>query len=143
MRNMDSKRLVALAIYFLITFLLLWEAYDFVVVNEGVRYFRDQPIQLLWAAGGGIVGGFAVVGFLRLPEHQRHAAKLTALVCCAIALTIFAVSFIRILWLLHSSELVKPSFWQIVEIAIGLLGLSGFAWLEFIRVFKRKKSLFF
>lgn len=140
---MQLRRSIVAAIWLVIALAILWQIFDFVVVNEGIRYFAAEPIRILLALGVGVIGGLGVLGWHQLPERQRRVAKLILSTSCAIALSAFAVSFVSLLWSLKSTDVALPSPWQIAGITIGFVILGGFAWWEFFRTLKHKESLFF
>ncbi len=63
----------------LITALIIHDLYEFIVTNEGIRYFSSEPIRLAYVALLGVVGGMIAFGISRLSPASQRNLKLFAL----------------------------------------------------------------
>jgi hypothetical protein len=63
----------------LIAALTVREVYDFLVTNEGLRYFSSEPRRILYVLLLGIAGGSVAFGLSRLSPRSQRTLKLTLL----------------------------------------------------------------
>jgi hypothetical protein len=63
----------------LITGLIIQGIYEFVVTNEGIRYFLSAPMRLVYAVLLGVAGGIVAFGVSRLSPASQRNVKLLAL----------------------------------------------------------------
>ena len=63
----------------LIIGLIIHDIYEFVVTNEGIRYFSSEPIRLAYVVLLGVMGGIIALGISRLSPDSQRNLKLFAL----------------------------------------------------------------
>lgn len=63
----------------LITGLIIHDIYEFVVTNEGIRYFSSEPIRLAYVVLLGVTSGIVAFGISRLSPDSQRNLKLFAL----------------------------------------------------------------
>lgn len=61
------------------TVMTVWEIYEFLVTNEGVRYFTSDPRRLLPVVFLGVAGGIVAFGVSRLSPRSQRILNLIAL----------------------------------------------------------------
>lgn len=121
------------------------EAYDFVVTNQGLRYYAKSPEQIIFVLIFAVVLGFAINGFVRLKPETQRRAKLIGLALISLAMTWFAASFG---WTLIVTASMWLSFDELhmkvmpVVAVLAMAGLSLLFWFEFFQVLRHRETKF-
>ena len=120
-RNRNAMRRVPLILgLVLITGLIIHDIYEFIVTNEGIRYFSSEPIRLAYVVLLGVAGGMIALGISRLSPASQRRLKLFALGAFGLFL-IGAAVFAG--WLFYSVR-TAPIFYG--GAAIGWMAFAGF-----------------
>jgi H+/Cl- antiporter ClcA len=121
----------------LIVAMTIREVYEFLVTNEGVRYFSSEPKRLLYVILLGAVGGLVALWISRLSPGFQRRLKLAALGAFGVFLT-GGLAFFGLV-IATTAPVVREAgmFWWVIA---GLLGMSiaaGLVWLEFRQEWRR------
>ena len=124
----------------LLAVLTVWEAYDFLVTNDGVGYFTLHPRRLLYVVAIGVGGGLLAFGFSRLAPLPRRALKLAALGGFAACVTVFLI--ILAMRLASFAPMITESgMWGWVVTALASLTVVAvLVWLEFYSVWRQHED---
>ena len=127
------KKLILILICLLVTTQLAQDVYEFLVTNEGLKFYSRQPRWIIFVMGVGFVGGLVALIFSKMSCKSRRLIKLASLACFALGA---AVASLFTLWMIYTF-LNPPFIFTINEIqAFGLLlffcaVLAGIIWMEF------------
>jgi hypothetical protein len=125
----------------LITGLIIHDLYEFVVTNEGIRYFSSEPIRLAYVVLLGVAGGIVAFGISRLsPESQRNL-KLFALGVFGLFLIGGAVFTGYLFWLLRTAPIIYDGAawgWVLAGFISAALAAGVVSW-EFSRVWTQAR----
>ncbi len=121
----------------LITALIIHDIYEFVVTNEGIRYFSSEPKRLLYVLLLGALGGLIALAISRLSPDSQRRLKLTGLGALGVSLTCGLAFFGFVI--VSTGPMVRDAgmFWWV---AVGLFGMgvaAGLVWLEFRQVLRQ------
>src|SRR5205085_1610547 len=118
--------------------MITWSLYDWVINDEGIRYFASQPTRLLIVAGLGLLGGIVAWGLSHLSNSVRRTLALLVVGVLATVVTgVLAVIVCRmttVVSLIVESGLTISVSSFIVLFAI----LAALIWLEFSRLWMQK-----
>ena len=124
----------------IVTFFILAVAdiiHDF-VANETIRYYSEQPHQLLLVAVVGIAGGLVAFGFSVLSARLQRRVKLAVLglgagfVMVAGSYLSFQVSSLP--------KLIDPALPRRIPwiLLLGTIVIAGLLWFEFYKILKSR-----
>lgn len=124
----------------LIAGLIIRDIYEFLVTNEGVRYFSSAPRRLLYVLLLGIGGGIVAFVISRLSPASQRSLKLLALGgfgCLLVAATGF---FGYLLCSLPAAPLTEAHLgWSIAAVFCSMAAVAVLVWLEFRQVWRHKQ----
>lgn len=121
----------------LVVVLTIWEVYDFVVTNEGVRYFSSEPRRLAYVMILGLTGGLVAFGISRQSPGSQRTLMLTALGTFGVLLLgvlgLFAYHLTRAASIVSEAGMWGWMAAAIVSVAV----LAGLVWFEFHQKWRR------
>jgi hypothetical protein len=125
----------------LILGLTLYNVYEFLVTNDGVRYFSSDPTRLAYAVLLGVLGGGSALGISRLSPAFRRRLKLLALAGLG-GLLVGGGAFLGYLFCVLTPEQpsASPSRYWIAAGFTSMIVVSLFVWLEFRHVWTHPKG---
>ena len=125
----------------LLAVLTVWEAYDFLVTNDGVGYFTSNPRRLLYVVAIGVGGGLLALAFSRVSPVTRRALRLAALGGFAACVTAFLAVFATRL-ASFAPMVTESGMWGWVVAALASLSVVAvLVWLEFYLVWRRHETV--
>jgi len=123
----------------LITGLIIHDLCEFLVTNEGIRYFSSEPQRLLYVVLLAVAGGVMALGISRLSPGSQRTLKLAALGTFGTALVsvmgLFAYHLARLLPMVG-----EAGAWGLAAAALGFLSFAVVAvlvWLEFRGIWRQ------
>jgi hypothetical protein len=121
----------------LIAALTVHEVYEFLVTNEGIRYFSSQPRRLLYVMMLGVAGGIVACGISRLSPGSQRKLKLTTLGAIGTILPgAFGCLGFVLTW--AAPMVTESGMWGWMAAALVLFAvLGGLVWLEFRQVWRQ------
>ena len=135
------KKLVPILALAVVPALLIHDAYQFVVTDEGMRYYTSEPRRLLYVVCLALGGGLVALLLSRLSPQLQRGLKLSAIGLLGSAFTIFVGLFaffgLRVteLLTLKDAALMATGF-----VAFG--GMAAYFWFEFIHLWRTGKTRF-
>lgn len=125
----------------LLAALTVWEAYGFLVTNDGVGYFASHPRRLLYAVAIGVGGGFLTLAFSRVSPVTLRTLRLAALggfaACVTLFLTIFATRLVS-----FAPMVTEAGMWGwVIAGLVSLLAVAALVWFEFYSVWRRHEDV--
>ena len=125
----------------LVTGLMIHDAYEFVVTDQGLRYYLSEPKRLLYVLALALAGGMVAWVISRLSPQAQRGLKLSALGLFALALTTFLGLFV--FYSIRLSDAITSSAIGWVVAALAMFGgLATVFWCEFWRVWKTGSTKF-
>lgn len=73
------RRLLLILVPSLFVAMIAWELYDFLVTNNGVRYYSSEPRRLVVVVLLSIAAGIVAFGISRLSPGSQRSLKLATL----------------------------------------------------------------
>jgi hypothetical protein len=137
---MHMKQMAGLVLTMAIALLAIADIVHDFIVNDPVRYFSEQPRQLLLVAVIGIAGGLAVFGFSALSPQSQRRIRLVLLGFATLISGYCSFVFFQTASLLARFGLADLTFprylpWLFVfGTAVG----AGLIWFEFRQVLKSR-----
>jgi hypothetical protein len=120
--------------------LTIRDIYEFIVTNEGVRYFSSAPRRLLYVLLLGIGGGIVAFVISRLSPASQRSLKLMALGgfgCLLVAATAF---FGYVLCSLPAPPLTEAHLSGLAAaVFCSMAAFAVLVWLEFRQVWRQTK----
>jgi ABC-type Fe3+-siderophore transport system permease subunit len=124
----------------LLAVLTIMDAYNFLVTDDGVRYFVSEPTRLFYVVAIALVGGGLALAFSRLSPITRRKLTLLTLGCFAACATGFAV-FLVICLVSFSTTVAESGNRRWIIVALGsLIVVAMLIWFEFYQFWRRGKS---
>ena len=123
----------------LITGLIIHDIYEFVVTNEGIRYYSSEPIRLACVVLLGVTGGIVAFGISRLSPDSQRNVKLFVLGGFGLFLIGGAVFMGYLFYSLRTAPLVYDSAvwgWVLAGCISAALAAGVVSW-EFTRVWRQ------
>lgn len=117
---------------------IVWTAYDFFMVSEGVQYFAARPQRLLHVLGIALAGTALVVVFGRLSLRLRRGLSLVLLGSAASGTTALLGLFICDLITLPPPLVESGLREGLLLIVPAFLLAASLFWFEFFRLFRQK-----
>ena len=124
----------------LVTAWLLVDTVREFFANETVRYFSSDPYRLLYVAAIGIAGGFAALGFVRLPARAQQQVRVFSRGAAASALTVIGGYFVFCFYSLSSFIAESGNAIGVLFVLLILACIVAYLWLEFYRASKSRVS---
>lgn len=120
----------------LIPGLIIHDIYEFLVTNEGVRYYSSEPKRLLYALFLGVAGGLVALWISRLSPGCQRRLKLAALGALAVFLT-GELAFLGFV-IATTAPMVREAgmFWWAIAGLFGMSVAAGLVWVEFRQEWK-------
>lgn len=88
---------VGIAVSMLLLLMLAGDVYRFIYIDDGIRYFSEEPERLLWVGLIALAGGLATVVVVRLSPIAQRRLKIVVLSGFGIALVLM---FLGLAWTL-------------------------------------------
>ena len=142
-RNASSRFLrmvTAVGVVIMIALAIVWTIYEFVVVNEGIRYFASRPQHLLHVLGFALAGTGLVVAFSRLSSRLRRGLGLALLGSVASGTAAFLGLFIHDLITLPQPLLESGLREGLLLVVPAFLLAASLFWFEFVRLLRQKRD---
>jgi len=110
-----------------------WDIYDFLITNDGIRYYSSNPQRLVFPIFLGVVIGTIAFAISRLSTDTQRRVKVGSLatlgVLLSAALIYFAFQIVQL------AAVTREWGWILVAFG-GLLAIVCLVWWEFRRVSK-------
>ena len=121
----------------LIVAMTIREVYDFLVTNEGVRYFSSDPRRLLYVILLGVGGGLSTLWISGLSPGFRRRLKLAALGAFGVFLTGGLAFFCFVITTTAPMARETGRFWWMIAGLLGMCFAVGLVWWEFYHEWRR------
>jgi hypothetical protein len=123
----------------LIVALVVHEVYDFLVTNEGVRYFSSDARRLIYVMLLGIAAGMIAFGISRLSPRSQRKLKLVGLGTLGVFVT---GGYAFCAYVLSSAASVTPGAdirgWAVTVLVSGVV-VAALVWFEFLQVLRQTR----
>lgn len=132
---------VAVAVSILFLLMIAGDVYRFVYIDDGIRYFSENPGRFLLVGLIALVGGVATVVIVRLSPIAQRRLKIAVLSGFGVAL---AWTFIGLAWTLVTLDPVIAENLPrrlLVTACIAFLVLIGFVLFELRRVLRADRPV--
>jgi len=131
---MTKSRLQSLLAWILLAIGIAWSIYDWLFVDEGLRYFSKDPFRILVSVAIVAVGTPLLFGYEALPAKWKLRAALWIVGALATGATAVAVHCLYSLARLAKSLLQTGDSWLYVLAGIFPCVIASCLWLAFARI---------
>lgn len=135
MRKPRRQLVVAWAV---IAAAVLWSAYDWIFVTEGLRYFSEDWTRLLVLCVIVLVGTPILLGYQALSAERRRRLELWAVGVHAATATVLAVHFAYSTLRLADFLRQTGGFWLVLIATLFPAAIAACLWWVFSRMWSRK-----
>lgn len=131
---MRKSRVTAVVAWSLLGAATVLEFYDWIVVNEGLRYFAEDHRRILLAMAIGIVGAPILLAYGSLSQVWRRSVDLWLSGSLAIGTTLCAVYSLHTMWRLAGFLRETGTLWMGVIAVLLPCAMAAVLWWVFARI---------
>ncbi|HOB97797.1 MAG TPA: hypothetical protein PKM43_03500 [Verrucomicrobiota bacterium] len=116
----------------------LWSAYEWIFVNEGLRYFSQDWSRVLLLCTIVVIGTPILLGYLALSAECRRRVELWGVGCLAAATTGLALHVLYSAARMAAFLSETGGLWLLIASVLFLCIMAAGFWWAFWRVWNRK-----